>query len=277
MKKTLIALLIVLNTSICYSQVFKKRQIFIPLNNIKGVPYLRDKQMDDLIIDGFEIDQKGSFYFLAGGKSVCLAAFSGNKAVFRRNYKEFSAGQLYFYHNGLYTFNKLGKNDLVVINPADGALIKVYNKVNSKHIVSYKFVDSSLIFELIGDPDLFYQEYNLTGKYLKQAPNQYNTEPFIIPIKEKDTHYEFLGKWNEKFVFWNITGDNIDKQTFWLVGKDGTILAQKTILNNDVFGDSYENNPPEHRKVRNGNLYVLGRKGNTALITEVPLASLFRK
>ena len=61
-----------------------------------------------------------------------------------------------------------------------------------------------------------------------------------------------------------------------MVDKKGRVLASK-LLPSNFSGDGYVSNPPEDRKVRNGSLFVLGRKGKFALITEVPLQSFFYK
>jgi hypothetical protein len=67
----------------------------------------------------------------------------------------------------------------------------------------------------------------------------------------------------------------LDTQTFFLISKNGEILNKKSMPNNSIFGAGYAENPSEDRKVRNGYLYVLGRKGQFALITKMPLSSLF--
>ncbi len=85
-----------------------------------------------------------------------LAVFSGQitKQIFRKIYKKALDGQLYIYKNNLYTFDQ-DDNDLIVLNPSNGTLIKKYNHILGKHVDSYFFADSSLIVELLGDHQIY--------------------------------------------------------------------------------------------------------------------------
>ncbi len=80
----------------CFSQTFPKKQTLIPLSNVNGVPYFKDQDMNDIGIDGFEVDEKGNFYFFGGEKLQTLAIFTGNKQILRKTYKQ-DLGQLYIY------------------------------------------------------------------------------------------------------------------------------------------------------------------------------------
>ncbi|MGZ3763779.1 MAG: hypothetical protein ACXVB0_11205 [Mucilaginibacter sp.] len=279
MKKSLLTSLICLHTLFCFSQNFPKKQTLIPLSNVNGVPFFKDEELNDLVINGFEVDNAGYFYFRGGNNGQSLAVFSGNKQVFRKTYKECLDCQLYIYKDTLYTFNRQN-NDLILLNKSNGLLIKKYAHIISKPINSYKFTDNSLVIELSGDSKLTYEQYTLFGKFLKQVPNDSAIAQSIIPGKDKDLA-QFLGKWGNNYVFWDLVDEKDSQiQKFWLVDKDGTVLSTKSLINrNNVFGSSYVDNPDEHRKVRNGKLYVLGhsRTGNFALITEVPLQSFFFK
>jgi hypothetical protein len=276
MKKILLAFLICFNTLFCFSQTFPKKQILIPLSNVNGVPFYKDEELHDLAIDGFEIDNKGNFYFMGGDKMECLAVFSADKQIFRKKYKECPDCHLYIYKDTLYTFNRQ-TNDLIVLNSLNGSLIKVYNHITSKHFNSYAFADSSLIAEILNYPNRNYEQYTFSGKYVKAVPNSYNITQFTIPKKNAYSDCAFLGKWDNNYIFWAIVDDNDSQiQKFWLVNDKGKMLATKSLQNKgNIFGQIYAENPNEHRKVRNGNLYVLGRKGNNALITEIPLDSFF--
>jgi|GEM_PF-6499882 len=279
MKKVILTIFISASISVCFSQTFMKKQIIIPLNNTTGVPFYKDDQTHDFVEDGFDIDSKENFYFLGGDKSTCLAEFSGNKQIYRKTYKEFSTAALYIYRNNLYTFDN-SRNNLFVLKLIDGSLIKRYNHISAKHFNSYKFVDSSLVLEYLAGPDFTYEQFNLNGKYIGKVTGSYNIASNIIPEKGENPQCVFLGKWNDKYVFWDIVNSNNTQfEKFWLVDKLGNILATKILPNNNIiFGeDYYEAFPTEHRKVRNGKLYVLGRRGSSALITEVPLDSFFAK
>ena len=87
MKTLALTLFACFNFFICFAQSFVKKQTLIPLSDVNGVPFKKDPELNDLIINGFEIDSKGNFYFLGGEKTVCLAVFAGNKQLYRKTYK----------------------------------------------------------------------------------------------------------------------------------------------------------------------------------------------
>ena len=272
--------LICLVTFSCFSQILKEKHVLIPLDNTIGVPFYRERELADLVVDGFEIDNKGNFYFM-GGNLTCLAEFSGNKQLFRKTYREFPSSSIYIYNNKLYTFyNRGDNNNLFVIDPSNGLVLKRYNKIADTHFNSYKFVDSSLVVEFSTFPKSVYHLYSLNGKYINNAIGRYNIDTLIVPRSDGNFQANYIGKWGDSNVFWDIVDEkNNQVEKFWLVNKQGKIIATKQLPNNSViFGnDFYEDFPTEHRKVRNGNLYVLGRKGKNAVITIVPLNSFFSK
>ncbi|BAU55987.1 hypothetical protein [Mucilaginibacter gotjawali] len=277
MKKTTLTLLIALITFSCFSQSFPKKQTLIPLSNVNGVPFYKEQDMNDWVIDGFEIDNDGTFYFLGGDKVDCLAVFSGTKQIVRKTYKEWPGRQLYFYKNNLYTFGgeKKNQNLIKVLNPSTGLIIKTYCNIPDKHIDQYFFTDSSIIIGAMGDTAMWYERYSLSGKFIGKSPNEYGVPSFIIPENGKFSSCEFLGKWNDNYVFWGNSDLNAPHQLY-LVDNKGKILA-KRIIPKGLTGKGYFEESDEDRKVRNGSFFVLGRKGNDALITEIPLASFFGK
>ena len=278
MKRITHTFLICLVTQFAFSQTFPKKQTLIPLSNVNGVPFYKDSELNDLGINGFEIDANGYFYFFGGNKIPCLVVFNGNKQLFRKTYKELNSGsELHFYKNNFYSFafDKSGKFIFIKINPANGLLSTIANPLVSKKFMSSTFVDSCIVLQVSGSAvdSSHYELYSISGQYLKKVKNEFNLDPKILPEKEA----QFLGNWNDNYVFWDLVGD-FHIQKFWLVNKEGKILATKSIANdNNLFGRGYAENPMEHRKVRNGNLYVLGRSktSNYALITEVPLQTFF--
>jgi hypothetical protein len=277
MKITLLTFLICINALFCFSQTFPKKQTLIPLSNVNGVPFYKDPELNDLGIDGFEIDSNGNFYFLGGDKITCLAVFSNNKPKYRKTYKGFHPTSLYIHDNSLYTFvlGNSGVNDLVNLNLTNGVVKKRYTHLTSKNIAFYTFADSSIVIETLSiDTALFYQ-YNLKGKYISQVLNQYNISSNILPAKIQQSEWELLGKWNDNFIFWNTNPESKDEK-LCMVNKDGKVIANKT-LPAKFSGNGYVSNLSEDRKVRNGSLFVLGRKGKYALITEVPLQTFFYK
>jgi hypothetical protein len=276
--KRLIIFLFCIKSIFCFSQSITKKQTLIPLDNLKGVPFFKDRALYDIGIDGFEIDEKGKFYFYCAEKG-CLAVFSKNTPVYRKIYHDFHGTSLYIFNGDLYTFSfgGLGVNDLICLNLNNGLVKKRYNHLTSQNIASYTFADSSIIIGTQNTgKDLFFQ-YNLKGRYIKQVSNRYNIPSNIFPPKIQEADWEFAGKWNDKFVFWNINPESTKNEKLCLVDETGKILITKLLPENFSGDEGYVGNPPEDRKVRNGSLFVLGRRGKSALITEVPLENIFGK
>jgi hypothetical protein len=278
MKKLLYILLFIAPRIPCFSQRLIKKTTVIPLDKVKGVPFYKDDEFG-FIVDGFEIDEKNNFYFLGGYPTVHFAVFSGNRQLSRRTFnKSVPPSQLLIYKKNIYTFDQ-DKNNLYVLDISNGSLTKTYPHILNKHINSYKFVDSTIIVELAVDTSFIYEQYNLSGKYIKRASGPYDIPASVMPLRDQTDSFSLIGKWNNNYVFWGIGGKNLSSEEYLLINAEGKTLATKLLPgNNSIFGeDYYESFPTEHRKVRNGNLYVLGLKGNNALITEVPLTSLFGK
>lgn len=274
-KSTFVALLCVF----CFnsvSQSIVKKQTLILLSNVAGVPFKKDPDLNDLIISGFEVDVNGNFYFFGGEKTACFVKYSGKKQLFRTTFNNFPTGQLYFYSNKIFTFSYFGNNKIRELNSTNGLFLKENKLPLLKHFNSFLFSDSSLVLEFVLDKgNMAYQQYNLSGQYIKQDSNAYNIESMIIPPKEQYTHLQYIGKWDSSFVFWQ-SSTNSHTELLMLVNPYGRVL-QKKYLPENFSGACYAENPDEHRKVRNGKLFVLGRKGKFALITEVPLESFFTK
>ena len=93
----------------------------------------------------------------------------------------------------------------------------------------------------------------------------------------KNNSIQFLGKWNNAFLFWSWEY-NKDVYKFWLQDGNGKVIATVNIedkmFGNSLYGKS--GNPNEHRKLRNGSIFILGREGDNAIITELPLKELFK-
>lgn len=279
MKKITLTLLAFLSYLFVFAQPFPKKQTLIPLNNVSGVPFMKDPDVPiDLLINGFEIDAKGNFYFF-GGKLPCLAVFSGTKQIYRKTYNELDSGTgLNFYKGNSYNyaFDSKGKQIFIKLNMADGTLHHLNSSLLSKHFNAHTIVDSCIILLVPAENTNAYsfEEYDLSGKFLKRVTNKYGIPAFIFPDKKDNSDWELVGKWNRNFVFWTINTESSKYEKLCMVDKNGKILAIKSLPDN-FSGGGYAENPNEDRKVRNGSFFVLGRKGHYAVITEVPLQSLF--
>lgn len=280
MKKLSLTLLICLSCIFCIAQTLVKKQTVIPLNNNNGVPYYTDPELNDMGVNGFDVDSKGNFYFFAGAKNGCLAVFTGISQKYRQCYANFPANELYVYKDSLYTFfkNDSGVNRLVKLNAENGIPQKNYNHLTSKYIDGYKFADGSLIIGYYDNTEDSLKEkfaqYSLTGKFIKRAPGEYNVSAAITPEKGPKAICDYVGTWKGNYVFWSVPQTKMSVEKLYLVDKTGKVLATG-ILPRAFSGDGFADNPGEDRKVRNDSFYVLGRKGKFAIITEVPLADFF--
>ncbi|EHQ28198.1 hypothetical protein [Mucilaginibacter paludis] len=279
MKYIVITLIIWVKLFAAFSQNFPQKQISIPLSNQKGVPFAIGNEIKDYYIDGFEIDDKGDFYFLGGSSTICLAKFSGSKLVYQHLFsKNITIGsQLFFKRDTLYSYNSEIPHTTSLINPSNGQLLKKYKSKDKEDINSFRFLPDGIVVESYGKSPVHYYLYDLIGDKIKEVPNKYNL-PFMTPSSLSPwATSQFIGMWNDKFVFYSrrIDSNNM-KDGFFTTDSTGKILQQKVILDYlNTFGQTFAESPPEFRKIRNGNLYVLGRKGKLAMITEIPLATFF--
>jgi hypothetical protein len=228
MKNYVFLSLFILNATAGFSQRIEKRQIAIVLNNIKGVPFSKDNDMSDYAINGFEIDSDGKFYFAGGKTKATLAFFKDSRQLFRKVYSEFPPSQLYIWQNRLYVFDAF-KSNLWVLNPNTGAILNKYEKITTKRFDDYLFADSSLIIQTpYGDKTKF-ERFNLKGQYTGEAPGESNIAPFTTKGANGPSEAEFLGKWNDDLIFWDLVdGPNgAQVQRFWDTDQNGKILGTK--------------------------------------------------
>lgn len=262
----------------CYSNPLYK-QIRIPLDMNKGVPVTIDNI--DFYIDGFEIDEEGNFYFL-DGEPATLVCFSETTQIYRKEYKEFKSSTIYILHNKLYIFDyKYEKNNLFVLNKTDGAVESSYNKIIKNRVNSFLFRDTCLVMEVFDNKKnidmttkMGFVIFDLKGKYIKQANNRYNIPNALYPQEFENNTTEFMGLWGSSFLYWDY---NVDTRQYIFTVRDkaGKILSSKNI-DEKVFGESFYGNPSEHRRLRNGNVYVLGHDNRNAIITILSLTDLFK-
>jgi hypothetical protein len=279
MKYIVLILVIWVKSLAAFSQSFPEKQISIPLDNQKGVPFEIGNEIKDYYIEGFEVDDKDNLYFLGGSSSICLTKFTGNRMIYRHAFsKTITIGsQLFFRRDTLYTYDSEVPHTIFIINPTNGQLIKKYKSKDAQDINSFQFLVDGIVAESYGESPVHYYLYDLKGNKIKEVPNKYNL-PFTIhyPLAPWATS-QFIGMWNDKFVFYSRRIDsNSMKDGFFVTDNTGKILQQKVILDYlNTFGQTFAESPPEFRKIRNNDLYVLGRKGKFAVITEIPLRTLF--
>lgn len=271
-KSSLLTLLIVINLSVCFSQTGIKRQIVVPMNNLNGVPYSVVEGF--LSLDGFEIDKAGNFYFLNGNtKSSILVKVKENKFLYRKTYNGYIGSQLHIFNNNIYVLN-YSKNNISVF-ATNGSLITRYNHITSENINSYRFVDSTLVIDTLDNSgDLNYALYSIKGQKIKNISNPYNLPDRVFRNEQATGSVLYLGKWNNKYLFWYIDPKRIGYEKFWLVNDDGEVLKTK-FFESKQFGTGYEDFE-EFKKLRNGSIFVFGHKGKQGIITELSPAEMFK-
>jgi len=275
MNRFFLIMLLSFNCGIVFSQTTYK-QTRIPLDNQKGVPFSKISGFYD--VDGFEIDSKGNFYFSAGENGT-IAVFNGDKPIYRKSYSEFYYEQLYIFNNRLFVFNSyaLGnrryKNNLFELSLANETILKKRSIAGINWIDSYFFRDTRLIIDTSTVKNNNYLtthlQYDLSGKFVKELrSNIYN-----LPFDTHDRIGQFLGKWNGNYLFWKWDDDH-DLYKFSLYNSSGVCTDQKNI-SSKLFGKVFYEDRDENRKLRNGSIFILGRDGKYALVTQIPVKELF--
>jgi hypothetical protein len=261
---------------LCYPQAIIKKQTFIPLSNIKGIPF-SDGDFDDEKVDGFNVDKKGNYYFVNYHNHLTiLAAFSGNKQLYRKKYSNIY-GLLHIYKDRLYIFQHSNTNELYSFDISDGLLINKINFNIKGNVNSYRFVDSLLIIDtLVRDTSfaLNYFAYNLSGVKKRKINN-----PYYLPsiFDKNSSSAQFLGIWNNFYLFWDYDTENSSNDKYWIADKNGKIIKTK-LFNNKALGHNFPN-PESYRKYKDGFIYVLGYKGDKddmGIISKLSVEEMFK-
>jgi len=254
-------------------------QIRIPLNNEKGVPYY--EAGIDPAVDGFDVDEQGNFYFFGGDSENVLCCFAKDKEIYRKELSNINPGPIDIRDGFLRIFdNKFGNNNLFILNKSNGDIVKEYKHITDNIVNSSVLMDTSLILMVFNNgasinikTETAFVSYDLKGMIQSKATNRFNLPSELYPPEFEKSAVEFLGNWKGYYVFDDM---NIDNKTyvFSLKNKSGKIIGSKSI-NYTIFGDSFYENPIEHRKLVNDTLYFLGHDKGTAIITKVPMKYLF--
>lgn len=260
------------------------------MNMQTGVPFVRDPEEDQYIIDGFDIDSNENFYFLAG-KGAILACFSKDgKSLYRKSFPNLVPGQMHVLGNRIYFFEIGLKslNTLVEIDKNNGMIVQQYPKTIAKVLRAYgyqqidyyqfdEFSDTILHITYIdseGNEKPKTICFNLKGELIANCGHHLTNGSGV----ERETHYEHLGKWGNDYVLGRFDDDDNNKYDVSLRDSANNEVA-KSFVDRRYLGDPMCGEycmPQEHRKVRNGKLYMLNRVKNMVAITEIDLASIFR-
>jgi hypothetical protein len=260
------------------------KQILIPLDKLKGVPFSKDDR-GEFTIEGFEIDNNENFFFL-GDRKATLAGFSKDgKSIFRKTYLDLTPGEMHIIGNKLYFF-EISQDliyTLVELDKTSGLVNKKYTKTITKELRApgrsieyYQFNDSVLKIICIDGGDVEKPKaicFNFKGELLSNC-RQYDSNSAAI---DNENEYGYTGRLANNYVLAKFSEDS---EKFELSLRD----SSNAVISNAFIEMKYAGKPfcghlgcmpSEHRKVRNNKLYLLNRDKNMAVITVVDLADIF--
>ncbi len=272
MRKHLI-LILLFSFDLCHAQSIIQKQTYIPFDNAKGIPF-GEGEMGDEKIDGFNIDKNENYYFInCANHLTTLVAFSGNRLLYRRQYHDIY-GLLHIYADKLYVFQHTSPKQLYSFDISSGSLIKRQILNTKGSINSYRFVDSLLIVDVLGDDTSFtlnHFAYNLLGEKKGKINNAY-----FLPVAFNNISHsaQFLGIWNNYYLFWDYDTANSSNDKYWIANQSGKIINQTT-FSNKLLGHNFSN-PEVYRKYLNGFIYVLGYKDKIGIISKLSVEELFK-
>jgi len=272
MKFSFFTLLFILFFLPVFSQKYIIGKVTLPLDNKIGVPFSKSHEIDDIYIDGFEVDGKDNFYFLGGENADRFVATNGDKITFRKTFREFAPGakKLYFDKGELYTLSRYTPVELFAINPVSGGLRTIPIDLKNNKLNGFKFIDAGLILQVFIGSKYAYQQYDLNGNFVGAVPNEDNRPVFNFP-----PYAEYLGLLNGNFLFWLPNDKVLHADVLVQTDNTGRILVKKALPGESVLGEPFAENPPEHRKYRKGCLYILAQKGKSVLVTKIDVNSFF--
>lgn len=261
-------------------------QIRIPLDNQKGVPF-RIIYNDQYLVQGFDIDSNGNYYFLGGEKATLACYSKDGKSICRKTYPGRVPSQTYILGEKLY-FLEIGANDLytlVEINRMDGSINHIYSKTIKSVITSYgclqvssyDFRNSILHITCLdsqGNEKANAKCFNLKGTLLPDC-SQYALSSAAI---ENETNYMYLGRFDNNYVLGKFNDDG-KRYDLSLRDSSNAVIADtfivRTVLKETIIGDEGFM-LPEHIRIKNNKLYTLHRDNNLAVVTSMDLAIMFR-
>ncbi|MCH7401828.1 hypothetical protein ACFOUP_16300 [Belliella kenyensis] len=267
-------------------QQLKYEQIIIPLNLNSGVPFLNDVNIYGYIIEGFDVDESGLFYFLVNsevqsGNSSILACFEKNKLVYKKNITQFGGNSINIVGDRLYVFDpNYKRNNLFVLDIKTGEIIEKYPNIIENSISNYILTDTALIASTFNleerisiDTEHAFLHFDLKGNLIGKVDNLYGLDKLFLP-EEK----QYLGVWDDNLVFWDFDY-TINKHIFSIFDISLNWMGKLIVSSDEVGEDIYglEGFPQEHRKLLEGKVYMLNRKDKNAVITILPLDSNFLK
>jgi hypothetical protein len=178
---------------------------------------------------------------------------------------------------------------LVAVDKSKGMVVQQYPKTISTILRSYRyqqldgyqfdeFRDSILHITYIDSAGIDKPKticFNLKAELIPNCSDHLANSPAI----DSESQYERIGKWGSSYVLGRFDDDDNNKYDLSLRDSANNEIGKSFIdrrrLGEPMCGEYCM--PREHRKVRNGKLYMLNRDKNMAVITEIDLAAIFHK
>lgn len=252
------------------------RKIVIPFNNQIGVPFSIND--GNYTVCGFTVDEDENLYFLDGLKTT-LAIFKGKTQILRKPLSEIKMGILTVNNDSLYVLNSWqNPNILYVLSRTSGKTCTRFRFETKGIANSCRFVENKIILEMYNNSNYYYNLFSLSGIFLGKGQNIYNLAMCLYPKSFDENGVQYIGKWKDGFVFYNIDFDEDNLADFVLTDKEGNLI-KKVKINYSLIGYPLcgytECDPSEHKVLRGDNLYILRRIDKNAVVIIIPLGELF--
>ena len=276
MANNTLTILILILCPIIFSENLAISQKTIQFSNKKGIPFY--KAYNDYCVEGFTVDNNGSFYFLSGpdpNHSSILVKYSENyKELYRVNFRDMAASPLFYYDSMLL---RLSNDSIVIISPVNGSVLNKIPLQTNVHarVNSYRFFQGNLICDFGSKYGLKSNLYTLDGKMVGDCKNQYClTCPNGSSIIDDVSGEIVLGKWKTLFV---IDSFCLDKRIDYILLKDSTgkIIAKSEILHKTFGGILYQGFPENLWSMTDKYIYRIGSELSSLRITKIDLEILF--
>ncbi|NLD37005.1 MAG: hypothetical protein GX654_09055 [Desulfatiglans sp.] len=255
----------------------------IILSNTRGIPFSIGD--GDYAIWGFEVDDDENFWFLGGDFATLVKMTKKGEVLLRREYSEFKANPIGIREQNLYVFdyvfdrgiNRDPHGKLFVISCDNGKILKDFPILFKNRLNWHGFLDNGIIFELsFAKPpydikDMFkYFLYSYDGKYIGEVSNESGlNEPYNFL---KFDYY--IGKYKNNPLFAKYCMEN-DQWEIFTIDIRGQI-TQKTIIDHKILGEPFSEAPKDLWCLSNNKLFMVYRKGESAIITELDLNKLMK-
>ncbi len=262
--------------------VYIPKQIRISMNDINGGMFFNENN-DDFYINGFAVDSLENFFFCGGKEVHYISCFSKDKKQFSEKLSFLSFGPMFLKDGCLYFYTVNNGDNILkeyAIKSTSISLTRDIEIMSVKKMNSIFFTDTAFIIELLEVEKISgmvhlkskYQLFDLSCQYQCDVENLYNLPQSVF--KEDGT--QFIGMYQQYYVFYSVLDSSTCK--IFMRNQQGDIVASQNLpleLLGTMLNSSYTGNPEEHKKISNGNLYILGNKQKDLVITIFPLKDLF--